>query len=195
VTADALRTLFLAVYGVTFAVMVVKVLPAAARNPPPARRASDRQRWLPVALVPLGFLVPPAAMLSGWGELAAPLPAIRVAGVALALYGIGMMLAAAATLGRFLVPQAVTIADHALVTAGPYRLVRHPAYAGDLALWLGAALATANVLLLALWPLYLLGVRAQTDAEDQVLDAHFGATFRAWAARTGRLLPRLRSAS
>jgi protein-S-isoprenylcysteine O-methyltransferase Ste14 len=192
---DALRTLFLAVYGVTFAVMVVKVLPAAARNPAPARRASNRQQWLPVALVPLGFLVPPAAMLSRWGELAAPLPAMRLAGVAVALYGIGMMLAAAATLGRFLVPQAVTIADHALVTAGPYRLVRHPAYAGDLALWLGAALATANVVLLALWPLYLLGVRAQTDAEDQVLDAHFGATFRAWAARTGRLLPRLRAAS
>ena len=192
-TPDALRTLFLVVYGVTFAVMVVKVLPAAARNPAPARRASDRQRWLPVVLVPFGFLVPPAAMLSRWGELAAPLPAVRLAGVAVALYGIAMMLAAAATLGRFLVPQAVTLADHALVTAGPYRVVRHPAYAGDLALWLGAAFATANVVLLALWPVYLLGVRAQMDAEEALLDAHFGPAFRAYAARTGRLLPRIRA--
>jgi protein-S-isoprenylcysteine O-methyltransferase Ste14 len=195
VTADTLRAVFLAVYGVTCAVMVVKVLPAAARNPVPVRRASDRQRWLPVVLVPLGFLVPSAVVLSRWGELASPPPAMRIAGVAVASYGVAMMLAAAATLGRFLVPQAVTIADHALVTAGPYRLVRHPAYAGDLALWLGAALATANVVLLALWPVYLLGVRAQTDAEDHVLDAHFGEAFRAWAARTGRLLPRLRSPS
>jgi len=129
-------------------------------------------------------------MLSRWGELGEPPPALRIAGVAVALYGIGMMLAAAATLGRFLVPQAVTVADHALVTAGPYRLVRHPAYAGDLALWLGAALATANVALLAAWPLYLLVVRAQTDAEDEVLDQHFGAAHRAFAARVGRLLPR-----
>jgi protein-S-isoprenylcysteine O-methyltransferase len=193
VTADAVRPLFLVVYGVTFAVMVVKVLPAAARSPAPARRASDRQRWLPVALIPFGFLVPPAALLSRWGELAAPLPAVRLAGVAVALCGIGTMLPAAATLGRFLVPQAVTLSDHVLVMNGPYRLVRHPAYAGDLALWLGAALATTNVVLLALWPIYLLGVRAQTDAEDALLDAHFGPAFRAYAAGTGRLFPRIRA--
>jgi protein-S-isoprenylcysteine O-methyltransferase len=166
-------------------------LPAAARNPTPTHRAAAGRRWLPVALVPVGFLIPPAVLLSRWGELAAPPETMRIAGVAVALYGIGMMLGAAATLGRFLVPQAVTVADHALVTGGPYRLVRHPAYAGDLALWLGAALATGNVALLAAWPLYFLGVRAQTDAEDQVLDAHFGAAHRAYVARTGRLFPQL----
>ena len=186
-----LRLLFLAIYGVAAVVMVAKVLPAAARNPTPAHRATAGRRWLPVALVPVGFLIPPAALLSRWGELAAPPAGMRIAGVAVALYGIGMMLGAAATLGRFLVPQAVTVADHALVTGGPYRLVRHPAYAGDLALWLGAALATGNVALLAAWPLYFLGVRAQTDAEDEVLDAHFGVPHRAYVARTGRLLPRL----
>lgn len=188
---DVLRALFLAIYGVAATVMVAKVLPAAARNPTPTHRAIARWRWLPVALVPVGFLVPPAALLLRWGELAAPPAGMRSAGVVMALYGIGMMLGAAATLGRFLVPQAVTVVDHALVTGGPYRLVRHPAYAGDLALWLGAALATGNVALLAAWPLYLLGVRAQTDAEDQVLDAHFGAAHRAYVARTGRLFPRL----
>jgi protein-S-isoprenylcysteine O-methyltransferase Ste14 len=186
-----LRTLFLAIYGIAAIVMVAKVLPAAARNPTPAHRATAGRRWLPVALVPVGFLVPPAALLSRWGELAAPPVGMRIAGVVVALCGNGMTLGAAATLGRFLVPQAVTVADHALVTGGPYRLVRHPAYAGDLALWLGAALATGNVALLAAWPLYFLGVRAQTDAEDQVLDTHFGAAHRSYVARTGRLFPRL----
>ena len=190
-TAAVLRPLFLAIYGIAAIVMVVKVLPAAARSPTPLHRATAARRWLPVALVPVGFLVPPAALLSGWGELAAPPAWLRIAGVVAALYGIGMMLGAAATLGRFLVPQAVTIDGHALVTTGPYRLVRHPAYAGDLALWLGAGLATGNLALLAAWPLYLLGVRAQTDAEDQVLETHFGAAHRAYVSRTGRLLPRL----
>ncbi len=188
--ADALRSVFLAVYGISLAVMVVKVLPAAARNPTPASRANDRRRWLPTVLLPFGFLVPPAVLWLRWGELAAPLPALRLAGVAIALSGVGMMLGAVATLGRFLVPQAVTLADHALVTAGPYRFVRHPAYAGDLALWLGAALATANVLLIVLWPLYVLGAQAEAMVEDELLDAHFGQAYRAWAARTGRLVPR-----
>jgi protein-S-isoprenylcysteine O-methyltransferase Ste14 len=107
-TVAVLRALFLAVYGVTALVMVVKVLPAAARSPTPAQRPA-RRRWLP---------------------------------------------------------------------------------AGDLALWLGAALATANMALLAAWPLYLLGVRAQTDAEDEVLDRHFGVAYRAYSARIGRLVPR-----
>jgi protein-S-isoprenylcysteine O-methyltransferase Ste14 len=187
---DALRALFLAVYGVSLLVMVVKVLPAAARNPAPARRAAGTRRWLPMVLVPLGFLVPPVVMLTRIGELPAAPVGVRIAGLVLGLAGVAMMLAAAATLGRFLVPQAVTLADHALVTTGPYRLVRHPAYAGDLALWLGAALATANVVLLALWPLYLLGARAQAEVEDALLEAHFGATYRAWASRVGRFAPR-----
>jgi protein-S-isoprenylcysteine O-methyltransferase Ste14 len=194
-TADTLRAAFVAVYGVSLAVMALKVLPAAIRNPTPARRAEGARRWLPVVLVPFGFLVPPTAMLARWGELDVAAPAMRTVGVVVALYGVGLMLAAAATLGRFLVPQAVTQRDHALVTGGPYRFVRHPAYGGDLALWLGAALATANVLLLALWPLYAVGVRAQVGVEEALLDAHFGASYRTWAARTGRLMPRLRGAA
>lgn len=174
-SVEALRTAFLLVYGVSLAVMLLKVLPAAARNPPPLRRAGAGRRWLPFVLVPVGFLVPPLAMLTRSGELSGAPTALRAAGVGVALCGVAAMLSAAATLGRFLVPQAATLSDHALVTAGPYRLVRHPAYAGDLALWLGAALATANVLLLALWPLSLAGVRARTDAEDALLEAHFGA--------------------
>jgi protein-S-isoprenylcysteine O-methyltransferase Ste14 len=102
-----------------------------------------------------------------------------------------MMLWAAATLGRQLVPQAVVFADHALATTGPYALVRHPAYSGDLALWLGAALATLNVALLVLWPAYLLGARAEAGVEEQLLEARFGSAYADYARRTGRFVPRL----
>jgi protein-S-isoprenylcysteine O-methyltransferase Ste14 len=79
----------------------------------------------------------------------------------------------------------------ATFTGGPYRFVRHPAYSGDLALWLGCALGTMNALLLALWPLYLLGARLEAIREEGILEAHFGAAYRDYAARTGRLVPRL----
>jgi protein-S-isoprenylcysteine O-methyltransferase Ste14 len=188
--ADALRLFFLAFYGVAVLVLVLKVLPAAIRNPPAARRPAGGVRHLHLALLPAGFLVPPIVLWLRAGELAVDANALRLVGVALGGYAAVMMPMAAATLGRFLVPQPVTVPDHALVTAGPYRLVRHPAYSGDLALWLGAALATMNALLLALWPLYLLATRAEAIAEEGILEAHFGPAYRDYAARTGRLLPR-----
>jgi len=93
----------------------------------------------------------------------------------------------ASTLGRFLVPQARVSRDHELVVEGPFRLVRHPAYSGDLALWLGSALATLNVLLLVLWPLYLLGVRIQSRVEEGLLESKFGHEYRRYASRVAAL--------
>jgi protein-S-isoprenylcysteine O-methyltransferase Ste14 len=70
--------------------------------------------------------------------------------------------------------------------------VRHPAYSGDLALWLGSALGTLNVVLLVLWPLYVLGATMQAHLEDGLLEAKFGEEYRRYAIRVGRFLPRIR---
>jgi protein-S-isoprenylcysteine O-methyltransferase Ste14 len=81
--------------------------------------------------------------------------------------------------------------DHRLVVDGPFRFLRHPAYSGDLALWLGSALATLNVLLLVLWPFYVLGATIQARVEDGLLEAKFGEEYRRYATRVGRFVPRL----
>jgi protein-S-isoprenylcysteine O-methyltransferase Ste14 len=186
-----LRGVFLAAYGVSIVVLVTRVLPAAARVRDPTHAATGPARWLPFALLPVGFFVPPLCLWSRAGELHASWLPIRLLGVACALYAAAMLLGAAATLGPFLVPQAVAQRDHALVTGGPYALVRHPAYAGDLALWLGAGLATLNLALLAGFPLYALGARAQATIEERVLTARFGPSYAAYASRVGRFVPRL----
>jgi len=89
------------------------------------------------------------------------------------------------------VPQARVSRDHELVVEGPFRFVRHPAYSGDLALWLGSALATLNVLLVVLWPLYVLGATLQSRVEDELLASKFGNDYRHYAARVGRFVPRV----
>jgi protein-S-isoprenylcysteine O-methyltransferase Ste14 len=185
------RAFFLAFYCVSLAVFAVKVLPAAAAVRDPERRATGWRRHLPALLLPIGFVVPPLLLWLRWGELDAGWPVVRLAGLALAAYAAPMLLASAATMGRRLVPQAVVMADHELVTRGPYRVVRHPAYSGDLALFLGAALATLDVVLLALWPLYAAGVAAQARMEEELLAAKFGDAHREYVSRTGRLVPRL----
>jgi len=112
-------------------------------------------------------------------------------GLLLGLYAAVILPWSASTLGRFLVPQARVSSDHELVVEGPFQFVRHPAYSGDLALWLGSALATANLLLLLLWPLYVLGATLQSRAEDDLLASKFGDDYRRYAARVGRFVPRL----
>ena len=185
----ALRFFFLAFYTISVVVLVVRVLPLAFRSPPAEERARGLNLYLPVVLLPIGFLVPPVAMVTRAGELNAAWPAVRLVGLLLGLYAAVILPWSASTLGRFLVPQARVSPDHELVVAGPFRFVRHPAYSGDLALWLGCALATLNVVLLVLWPVYVLGVRRQTYMEDGLLESKFGDRYRAYAARVGRLIP------
>ena len=76
------------------------------------------------------------------------------------------------------------------MSSGVYRLVRHPIYSAVLALWLGAALGTLNVLLLVLWVVPLVGVNIQARAEEELLRARFGQAYADYAARTRAFVPR-----
>jgi protein-S-isoprenylcysteine O-methyltransferase Ste14 len=187
--AEALRLFFLAFYAIGVVVLILRVLPLAFRSRGASRR---RDRPLPAHQPSAGRVSdPPAALVTRVGELSAGWSAVRLAGLLFGIYAAVILPWSASTLGRFLVPQARVSRDHQLVVGGPFRFLRHPAYSGDLALWLGSALATLNVLLLVLWPLYVLGATMQARVEDGLLEAKFGEESRRYAARVGRFLPRL----
>jgi len=189
--AERLRLFFLAFYAISIVILLVRVLPLAFRAAPPERAAQGAMRYLPIFLLPMGFLVPPIAMLTRTGEIDVNWQAVRVTGLLLGVYAAVILPWSASTLGRFLVPQARVSSDHELVIEGPFRFVRHPAYSGDLALWLGSALATVNILLLVLWPLYVLGATMQSRAEDELLASKFGDDYHRYASRVGRFVPRV----
>ncbi len=187
--ADSLRLWFVVFYAVGVVVLLVKVVPAFFRGTARGRRVADRRRYLPVIFLPLDWLLPPILILLRVGELEAQWVPVRATGFLLSVYAALMLLWTTATLGRFLVPQAVVFPDHALATNGPFRIVRHPAYSGDLALWLGAALGTLNVPLLVLWPLAALGSSVQARSEEELLEARFRVEYEAYAQRTPRFVP------
>ena len=108
----------------------------------------------------------------------------------MSVYTAGTELWVAVTLGRFLVPRAVVFEGHKLVTGGPYALLRHPDYSAILALWLGAALGTLNRGLLLLFPLAVLGFWMEARLEEQLLESKFGESYRMYARRRGRFIPR-----
>lgn len=96
-----------------------------------------------------------------------------------------------ADLGTNWSPTLEVRAGHTLVTRGVYRRVRHPMYA---ALWLcGAAQAlllpnavAGPAFLLSFLPMY----RLRVPREEALMLAAFGGEYRAYTARTGRIVPR-----
>lgn len=81
---------------------------------------------------------------------------------------------------------------HRLITDGPYKYVRHPMYSS---FWLWAI---AQALLLPNWVAGLSGVVGvgllyfgRVEAEEALMQKSFGDEYRAYAARTGRVFPRI----
>ncbi|HXF98820.1 MAG TPA: methyltransferase, partial [Gaiellaceae bacterium] len=105
-----------------------------------------------------------------------------------ALAGAVIVVLAARALGRGLTPLPRPPARAGLVQHGPFRVVRHPTYAGALALFAGVALALSP---LALAPLAALAViwALKAAVEERFLRARFPG-YAAYAERTRwRLLP------
>ena len=185
-----IRVYFLAFYAIGIAVLLGRVLPAARNLGPVQYRVNDSRRYVPAIFLLLDWALPFVLILTRIGEIPRELIPIRVVGLLLSVFAAVANLWAVAALGRYLVPQAVVLTDHKLVTEGPYQFVRHPAYSGDLALFLGSALGTLNVFLLVLWPVAVIGNLVQARIEEQLLEARFGGAYRSYVERTGRFLPR-----
>lgn len=130
----------------------------------------------------------PGLVISGWALRAAPPPSAW-SWTALTLLTAGGLLAIVAflSLGRSF---AILPALRQVVERGPYRIVRHPAYAGEILMLVGCVVARPAarglaVLLLAL-PLIALRVRA----EESTLMTH--SRYRVYAASVRwRLVPGL----
>jgi protein-S-isoprenylcysteine O-methyltransferase Ste14 len=83
-------------------------------------------------------------------------------------------------------------AEHRLVTAGAYGVVRHPVYLAALVVWLGLGVAFRSVptLLLAtcyVLPAYLLYARS----EEEMMEGAFGDAYRRYRASVPMILPRV----
>lgn len=82
-----------------------------------------------------------------------------------------------------------------LLTAGPYRFVRHPFYASYIVFWLGSSLAANSWIL---WPICGALVAAYVIAarlEERKFEAsHLSADYRGYRETTGFLFPNLAQA-
>jgi protein-S-isoprenylcysteine O-methyltransferase len=134
------------------------------------------------------------AFLIAWTVPATQIPgsgwSVLLGGLACMWCGMVVRLWAVRTLGR-LFRTVVLIQDHhPLITDGPYRLVRHPSYAGSLLTLAGLGLALGNWLsLLGAVLCALIGFTRRMRIEEATMQARFGDAYTAYARRTWRLVP------
>jgi protein-S-isoprenylcysteine O-methyltransferase Ste14 len=111
--------------------------------------------------------------------------AFVLAGEALAVVAVAWMLVSTLALGRCfgVLPEA-----RGLVTGGPYRLVRHPLYLGELGTCLGLVIASPSGRNLFAAVVFVLAQAARMLMEERELARQF-PEYHAYAARTPRLIP------
>jgi protein-S-isoprenylcysteine O-methyltransferase Ste14 len=114
---------------------------------------------------------------------------LRTTGLVVALLGVVIRLGSMAQLGARFTHFVIRLEEYSLVTSRFYRHLRHPGYLGMLLVCLGVALDFRSALGLWLVPVLfgLLAWRIRT--EEAFLTAEFGDEYRAYQARTGRLVP------
>jgi len=115
---------------------------------------------------------------------------MEVIGVGLVLLGSALFVWARRTLGRHYSGHVSVKKEQELMQSGPYRIIRHPAYAGYLLMALGLALGYSSLLgfvssLLILLPAVVYRIRV----EDRMLAEHYGTQFDKYAQKKNRLLP------
>src|ERR1017187_3626293 len=105
----------------------------------------------------------------------------------------GMMSAAVHVLGKQWSVQARVLESHALIRNGPYRIVRHPIYAGMFGMLLAAGLAYSHwigfVIAATLFPI---GTAIRVRIEEKLLREQFGAAFEDYVRKVPAVIPLLR---
>jgi protein-S-isoprenylcysteine O-methyltransferase Ste14 len=188
--SEALRLSSLAMFAVGPVVAVLALLRRRLKPSATLSRIRGWRRYVPVVLLPVEWLLPPALIAMRVGEIETGWLPVQVVGLAVGLAGAVLLVWASVLLGRLMIHEAAVREDHALIESGPYRFVRHPVYAGYLALLLGSGVASLNVFLWLLWPVSLLGITLQASSEEQLLEERFGQDYERYVRRTGQLVPR-----
>jgi len=156
----------------------------------------DRASVLGIVLQALGFAAiwglrrPWLTPLIPWTGTGAVLLPMVTALLALVSYRLAR--ASVRSLGKQWSYQARLVDGHRLVTAGPYRWMRHPIYASTLGYLIATGLDLSRLAGLATGLLLsMLGTLIRTRSEERLLRSHFGPQYEEYARRVPPILPRI----
>jgi protein-S-isoprenylcysteine O-methyltransferase Ste14 len=174
----------------TAAVWVMLELRQSITRRPEGVKANWSSEVLFRLIVGIGALV--AGALSRVAQSATIRPAALAfsIGVILLWAGIFLRLWSFRTLGRYFTFTVQTSGDQPVITAGPYRVIRHPSYAGLLLLFMGVGLLIGNWWSFVCLTVAMAGALVfRIRVEERALLQNIGPGYRSYAATHKRLVP------
>jgi len=113
-------------------------------------------------------------------------------GVAVVLAGVALRAWAIVSLGRYFRREVTIEPGQTIVRRGPYRVLRHPSYAGLLLVFAGFGLTFGSwVSAAAALLIGLAGMLPRIWVEEHALARAFGSDYADYASSTARVLPRV----
>lgn len=152
-------------------------------------RGSGRLLWTIIVIA-----VAVAVVLRGisWGRLPIPTPVLGSLALLFLLAGIGLRWWAILALGPLFTTNVAVAPEQKVLSSGPYRWIRHPAYAGILLAFLGCGWHFGSWLSTAALVLPVLGaILYRMRVEETALLKVLGAEYRGYQLRTKALIPRI----
>ncbi|MGA2939496.1 MAG: isoprenylcysteine carboxylmethyltransferase family protein [Syntrophobacteraceae bacterium] len=182
---NALKCLALAHYLLVAAFYVLVVALYLMRDRASATTRSFLAKLIGVTATFLPFLIPVLGGPAGAAHF--PRPAILAISSVIAVSGMAFTLVALGTLGKSwsIIPQV-----RKLVVRGPYRLVRHPIYVGEITALLGLILARVTIPKILVF-LLLVGCQVYRSLQEEKLLTAAFPEYADYAAKTARFLPGL----
>jgi len=116
-------------------------------------------------------------------------PAVAAAGFLIQVCGFAFTIWARSYLGALWSGGVVLREGHTVVDTGPYRLVRHPIYAGLLLAMLGSFLMKGSVFWLVVLVLTTAALLWKALAEERLLTRELGEAYAAYRRRTRMIIP------
>jgi len=149
----------------------------------------DRSYWLITAGMLAAFYLPPIEYLY-FGVILPRTHWLAFSGLGLFILGVGLFIWARRSLRSNYSGHISVKSGQTLVQSGPYRVIRHPAYAGYLLMALGISLGYSSLGGLAAVLLLLLpGLVYRMNVEERLLTQHFAEAYLKYVRTTRRLIP------
>lgn len=117
---------------------------------------------------------------------------LRWTGVGLAILGFALLQWAQATLANSWSDTPRMMKEQALITSGPYRLIRHPIYTAFLLILGSTLFISSNWLIGMCWAgMTILETISRINFEETLMLEYFGEQYREYMKKTGRLFPKV----
>lgn len=147
-------------------------------------------QWLPLALSTLTLLLLIVSVFQiGTLEYAEEYQSVRYIGLVFYLIFSWVQIWAFKSLGEFYAQDVLVFKDHQLISAGPYKFIRHPQYLSQMIIDIAASAATLSFILFPVAVIQIPFLIMRASLEDKMLEKHFGESWKSYKNKKGAFIP------